>query len=65
MTLWMPMWLLRRIVRRNPWLMADGGAINRAVRLDLWLVSFEAHGAMHLTPKCREKLLSEARDSRA
>lgn len=53
---WLPAWLLRRIVRRNPWLAAQGGTVNRAVRLDLWLFGLTVHGSACLTPRARAKL---------
>jgi hypothetical protein len=54
-----PFWILRRIVRRNRWLLSDTGDVNRNVVIDLGLFEFEMTGTMTLLPKQREKLLAE------
>jgi hypothetical protein len=51
--------LLRRIVRRNPWLLADDGQISRSQRLGLWLFDAEVSSAVSLLSEQKAKLLAE------
>lgn len=49
----LPMWLLRRIVRRNPWMLGEGNSVSRTATLDLWIIQIEAQNVIALTPETR------------
>ena len=58
----LPMFVLRRIVRRNPWLLADEGVIRRGGKLDVFGVfALEMDTAATLSPKQKATLQAEAR----
>lgn len=55
----LPFWLVRRIARRNPWLLADNGQVTRSGELDLGFVTVAVAGGVRLRPDQRERLLAE------
>lgn len=55
----MPMWLVRKIVRRNPWLMADNGSVKRRISIPLLLVTWNFTRTITLGEKERARLLKE------
>lgn len=55
----LPFWLVRRIARRNPWLLAEGGRVARGGELDLGIVTVAVSGDVRLRPDQRERLLAE------
>ena len=55
----LPFWLVRRIARRNPWLLAEDGQVSRSGELDLGFVSIAVDGSLQLHPDQRERLLAE------
>ena len=57
----LPMFVLRRIVRRNPWLLANDGVVRRAQKLDvLGVFDLEIESAATLSPKQKAILQAEA-----
>lgn len=56
----MPMFLLRRLVRENPWLLADNGFMRRSSKLMLGPLELELESETVLTPKQRARLQAEA-----
>lgn len=55
----LPFWLVRRIARRNPWLLAENGQVTRSGELDLGIVTIAVAGGVRLRPDQRERLLTE------
>ena len=55
----MPMFLLRRIVRENPWLMSEPGNVRRNIKIPLGLFFIEVDAKMQLLPKQKARLLAE------
>lgn len=55
----MPLFILRRVVRCNPWLLADAGKISRNATLDLGIITVQVNGLMTLRPAQKAKLLVE------
>lgn len=55
----LPFWLVRRIARRNPWLLVDNGQVTRSGELDLGIVTIAVAGGVRLRPDQRERLLAE------
>ena len=56
----LPFWLIRRLVKHNPWLLAQNGVVNKQMMtIPLWLVAIKLHGAITLTDKQRERLARE------
>ena len=47
----LPRWLLRKIVRRNPWLLSDEGRVRRTVALEVFGFELELYGDLSLTPE--------------
>ncbi|WP_419318596.1 hypothetical protein ACN2C7_17210 [Caulobacter sp. ErkDOM-E] len=47
----LPRWLLRKIVRRNPWLLSDEGRVRRTVVLEVFGFELELYGDLSLTPE--------------
>ena len=56
----LPMFVLRWIVRRNPWLLAHNGAVRRSRTLSLGFFEIEIENEMELLPEQRAKLQAEA-----
>ena len=47
----LPRWLLRKIVRRNPWLLSDEGRVRRTFVLEIFGFELELYGDLSLTPE--------------
>jgi len=56
----LPMFILRRIVRKNPWLLGQNGFTRRAHRLDLGICELELESEATLSPKQKARLQAEA-----
>jgi hypothetical protein len=56
----LPIWLLRWLVRRNPWLLSDSGKVTRSRTLDLGLLDIDVTTAISLDPVKKARLLAEA-----
>jgi hypothetical protein len=56
----LPMFVLRRIVRKNPWLLGENGFTRRTCTLDLGLCELEVEAEGVLGPKEKAKLQAEA-----
>lgn len=54
----LPLWLLRRIVRRNPWLLSDSGQVTRGRKLDLGFMEVDVATSMALDPAKKAQLLA-------
>ena len=59
-----PFWLLRRLVKRNPWLLSATGAVSRSLVLEFLFWEFTLDTTLELTAAERERLLKE-RDNEA
>lgn len=60
MKIWLPLWILRRLARSNPWLLSQSGEVKRSLSIPvLGLGTLEVRGAMSLSEKQRQRLLSE------
>jgi hypothetical protein len=55
----MPMFMLRRIVRENPWLLSESGNVRRNIKIPLGLFALEITARMQLLPKQKARLLAE------
>lgn len=60
----LPRWLLRKLVKRNPWLLSNAGNVRRALVLDLLLFELEIESDLSLDPKLKAQLQAE-RDAAA
>ncbi len=56
----LPMFVLRYIVRKNPWLLGEGFPTRRSTTLDLGLLHVEVDTEMELQPAQKAKLRAEA-----
>ena len=60
MQIWLPLWILRRLARANPWLLSNSGEVKRSLSIPvLGLGTLEVRGTMSLSEKQRQRLLSE------
>lgn len=56
----LPLFVLRRLVRRHPWLLSDTGTVSRAVTLNLGPLKLEIQSQAALRAKQKAKLQAEA-----
>lgn len=63
MNIRLPLWVLRRIVRRNPWLLSTTGTVSRSLVLDVFLWEMTIDTSWELLPDVRKRLIME-RDQR-
>lgn len=56
----LPMFVLRYIVRKNPWLLGEGFATRRSTTLDLGLWQMGIDAEMELLPSQKARLRAEA-----
>lgn len=59
MNIRLPIWVLRRIVRKNPWLLSASGTVSRSVAIDFFLWELTLDSSWELHPEEREQLLRE------
>lgn len=59
-----PFWLLRRLVKRNPWLLSATGTVSRSLVVEFLFWEFTLDTTLELTAAERERLLKE-RDNEA
>ncbi len=60
MQIWLPLWVLRRLARANPWLLSTTGDVKRTLNIPvLGLETLEVRAAMSLSEKQRQRLLAE------
>ena len=57
--IWLPLWVWRRLVKRNPWLLADQGKVTRSRTLEIGPLSIEVNSETALSPEKRARLLAE------
>lgn len=59
----LPFWLVRRLAKRNPWLLSTTGSVSRSLIVDFvfWELTIDAR--LELPPEQRERLLREQRQS--
>ncbi|NGM51862.1 hypothetical protein G5B46_19810 [Caulobacter sp. 602-2] len=55
----LPRWLLRKLVKRNPWLLSNEGNVRRALVLDFLLFELEIESDLSLDPKLKAQLQAE------
>lgn len=55
----LPFWLLRRLAKRNPWLLSTTGAVSRSLVVDFFLWEFTIDTTLNVSPAERERLLKE------
>jgi hypothetical protein len=55
-----PLWFIRMVVRRNPWLLAERGEVSRSHDLDLGICEISVATSVTLLPKHRARLQAEA-----
>lgn len=60
----LPRWLMRKIVRRNPWLLSDEGRVRRTVVLKVFGFELEFYGDFCLTPEEKDFFQAEAETQR-
>ncbi|PLR28082.1 hypothetical protein SGCZBJ_03465 [Caulobacter zeae] len=58
------MWLLRKLVKRNPWLLSNEGSVRRSLVLEILGFEFSVDSDLSLTPK-EKALLQAERDAAA
>lgn len=56
----LPRWLLRKIVRRNPWLLSDEGRVRRTIVVEVFGFECELYGDFGLTPEEKAFFQAEA-----
>jgi hypothetical protein len=56
----LPMFVLRRIVRKHPWLLADRGVVSRSQTITLVFFGMEIETAAELTPRQKARLQADA-----
>lgn len=59
MNIKLPMWVLRRIVRKNPWLLSTSGVVSRSLTVDVLLWEITVDSSWELLPEERERLIAE------
>lgn len=60
MQIWLPLWVLRRLTRANPWLLSNTGDVKRTLNIPvLGLGTLEVQATMSLSEKQRQRLLAE------
>lgn len=60
MQIWLPIWVLRRLARSNPWLLSNTGDVKRTLNIPvLGLGTLEVRASISLPEKQRRRLLAE------
>ena len=59
MNIRLPLWVLRRFVRRNPWLLSTAGTVSRSLVLDVFLWEMTIDTSWELLPDVRKRLIME------
>jgi hypothetical protein len=54
-----PLWLLRRLVKRNPWLLASSGVVKQSLIVEFLFWEFTLDTEMELSSSERERLIAE------
>ena len=55
----LPMCILRRIVRKNPWLLSTSGVVSRSLIVEILLWEITVDTSWELLPEERERLIAE------
>lgn len=55
----LPFWLLRRLAKRNPWLLSTAGTVSRSLVVGFLLWEFTIDTTLKVSPEQRERLLKE------
>jgi hypothetical protein len=55
----LPVWVLRRLVRKNPWLLSTSGVVSRSITIDLFFGEVTVWGSWQLLDEDRERLIKE------
>jgi hypothetical protein len=56
----LPLFVLRHLVRQNPWLLSDTGSVRRSFTVSLGILELEVQSQTALRPKQKAKLQAEA-----
>jgi hypothetical protein len=56
----LPTWVVRRIVRQNPWLLSDDGTVSRSVTYGFGIGEIPISTRTMLLPAQRARLIAEA-----
>lgn len=59
MNIRLPFWLLRRLAKRNPWLLSTTGTVSRSLVVGFLLWEFTIGTTLTVSPDQRERLLKE------
>lgn len=59
MNIELPLWLLRRLLRRHPWLLSKSGAVSRPLVIDVFLWELTIDTTWALSDDQRERLIRE------
>lgn len=59
MNIKLPMCILRRIVRKNPWLLSTSGVVSRSLIVEVLLWEITVDTSWELLPEERERLIAE------
>lgn len=59
MNIRLPMWVLRRVVQRNPWLLSSSGVVSKSLIIDFLWWEITIDSSWELLPEERERLLKE------
>ncbi len=55
----LPFWLLRRLAKRNPWLLSTTGAVSRSLVVGFLFWEFTIDTTLTVSSEQRERLLKE------
>ncbi len=55
----LPLWVLRRLVRKNPWLLSTSGVVSRSITIDVFFWETTVWGSWQLLADDRERLIKE------
>ena len=55
----LPFFVVKWIVRRNPWILVENGKVRRSIALDIIFWKITLDSGMSLLPKIKERLLDE------
>lgn len=59
MNLRLPFWLVRRLAKRNPWLVSATGTVSRSLVVDVLFWEMTIDARLELSPEDRDRLIRE------
>lgn len=60
----LPLWVLLRVIQKNPWLLSSSGCVSKSLIIDFLWWEITLDSSWELLPEGRKRLLEE-RDARA